>query len=108
VQFAGVGSAGIFCGALVIIAYNVPLEQRLTPLTCSTFKEYAYRLRKECPKKWIFWAHAGSSARFRHIGRPIVAFIEKSVRRLFGLMSTTYDKQGNMDETKASENLSLL
>jgi MFS family permease len=25
---AGVGSAGIFCGALVIIAYTVPLEQR--------------------------------------------------------------------------------
>ena len=25
---AGLGSAGIFCGALVIIAYTVPLEQR--------------------------------------------------------------------------------
>ena len=38
--------------------------------------EYAYRLRKASPKKWIFWVYAGSSARFEQSYRAIAAAIK--------------------------------
>jgi len=38
--------------------------------------EYAYRLRKECPKTWIFWVNAGSSARFELSYRAIAAAVK--------------------------------
>jgi hypothetical protein len=38
--------------------------------------EYAYRLRKEYPKTWIFWVHAGSSARIEQSYRAIAAAVK--------------------------------
>ena len=38
--------------------------------------EYAYRLRKECPKKLIFWVHAGSYPRFVQSYRAIAAAVK--------------------------------